>query len=603
MFSRKVTSRAFVYHKILPFTLYHYYSLLITNYYKSDQLHFQTPGMNNIPFSTLLLFFLLTGPSFVSPLYDGPLYDSTAYTKCKMQPEEPLYGGGIFKNESHFVGGSITNNIATNYVNGYIVPSLILHNLTQGTMYSFSIWVRIGGSSFAMIRASLETDKEAYECIGTVLAKSGCWSFLKGGFVLDWPSNLSTILFQNADGKDINIDVASQSLQPFTKQEWRVNQHYIINTRRKRAVTVHVSDSNGNIFQGAAINIEQISKDFPIGSAIAKTILGNLPYQNWFVKRFNAAVFENELKWYATEFEQGKVNYTIPDQMMQFVRANKIIARGHNIFWEDPKYTPAWIHNLTSIQLQSAVNSRIKSLMRQYKEEFIHWDVSNERLHFDFYEQRLGPNASLHFFETAHKSDPLATLFMNDFNVVETCSDANSTVDAYISRIRDMQKSDVFMGGIGLEGHFTKPNPPLIRAILDKLATLGLPIWLTEIDISKTLDKDTQAIYLEEVLREGFSHPSVNGIMLWTALHSKGCYQMCLTDNDFKNLPAGDVVDKLLEEWQTGLVEGTTDSHGSYSFYGFLGEYRINVKYGKRTVNSTFSLCKGEETRHFTITV
>lgn len=214
--------------------------------------------------------------------------------------------------------------------------------------------------------------------------------------------------------------------------------------------------------------------------------------QDWFVKRFNAAVFENELKWYATEPEKGNINYTIADQMLKFVRANKIIARGHNIFWEDPNYTPPWVRNLTGSELQSAVNSRIRSLMSKYKEEFIHWDVSNEMLHFDFYEQRLNSNATLHFFEMAHQSDPLATLFMNDYNVVETCSDVNSTVDAYISRIRELKRGGVSMDGIGLEGHFTIPNPPLIRAILDKLATLDLPIWLTEVDISKTLDKTTQ---------------------------------------------------------------------------------------------------------------
>ncbi|WVZ25268.1 hypothetical protein V8G54_003812 [Vigna mungo] len=63
--------------------------------------------------------------------------------------------------------------------------------------------------------------------------------------------------------------------------------------------------------------------------------------------------------------------------------------------------------------------------------------------------------------------------------------------------------------------------------------------------------------YLEQVLREGFSHPSVNGIMLWTAYHPNGCYQMCLTNKNFKNLPAGDV--------KTGRVEGVTNVHGSYS--------------------------------------
>ena len=178
--------------------------------------------------------------------------------------------------------------------------------------------------------------------------------------------------------------------------------------------------------------------------------------------------------------------------MLEFVRANQIVARGHNIFWEDPKYTPAWVRNLSGPALQSAVNNRIQSLMSKYKDEFVHWDVSNEMLHFDFYEQRLGPDATLHFYETAHQSDPLATLFMNDFNVVETCSDVNSTVDAYISRLRELSRGGATMSGIGLEGHFTIPNPPLIRAILDKLATLQLPIWLTEIDISNTLSKETQ---------------------------------------------------------------------------------------------------------------
>ncbi|KDO68005.1 hypothetical protein CISIN_1g036715mg [Citrus sinensis] len=360
---------------------------------------------------------------------------------------------------------------------------------------------------------------------------------------------------------------------------------------------MHVTNGHGDILQGAVIKIKQVSKDFPLGSAIASTILGNLPYQKWFVKRFNAAVFENELKWYATEAEQGKVNYTVADQMMEFVRANKLIVRGHNIFWENPKYNPTWVRNLTGFQLQSAVNSRIQSLMNKYKEEFIHWDVSNEILHFDFYEQRLGPKAALHFFQTAHQSDPLATLFMNEYNVVETCSDVNSMVDSYISRLRELRRSGVSTDGIGLQGHFTVPNLPLMRAIIDKMTTLKLPIWLTEVDISSKLSKEKQAVYLEQVLREGFSHPSVSGIMLWAALHPNGCYQMCLTDNNLQNLPAGDVVDKLLKECQTGEVTGHTDAHGSYSFYGFL----VSVKYGNRTANSTFSLCRGDETRHVTI--
>ncbi|XP_059428791.1 endo-1,4-beta-xylanase 5 isoform X1 [Corylus avellana] len=546
---------------------------------------------------TLLACFLLVIAPLLAASYDGPLYDHAAYTECKKEPEEALYKGGILRGQQLVsVHGSIVDSAS----NAAYFPAFIFYNLTQG-FYCFSSWVKIQGAESSLIRASLKTQDAMYNCIGTVIAKRGCWSFLKGGFVLTSPSDFSILYLQNWDNGNVNIAITSASLQPFTEQQWRTNQQYIINTQRKRAVTIHVSDGQGQRLQGAAISIEQISKDFPFGSAIAKTILGNLPYQNWFVKRFNAAVFENELKWYATEPEQGKVNYTIADQMLEFVRANQIIARGHNIFWEDPKYTPPWVRDLTGSELQSAVNSRIQSLMSNYKEEFIHWDVSNEMLHFDFYEQRLGSNATLSFYEIAHKSDPLATLVMNEFNVVETCSDVNSTVDTFISRLRELKRGGASMDGVGLEGHFTIPNPPLMRAIIDKLATLGLPIWLTEVDISNTLDKVSQSIYLEEVLREGFSHPSVNGIMLWTALHPNGCYRMCLTDNNFRNLPAGDVVDKLLKEWQTGEVKGETDEHGSYSFYGFLGEYKISVHYANRTAVSTLSLFQGDETRHYNI--
>uniref|UniRef100_A0A6N2L861 Uncharacterized protein n=1 Tax=Salix viminalis TaxID=40686 RepID=A0A6N2L861_SALVM len=114
---------------------------------------------------------------------------------------------------------------------------------------------------------------------------------------------------------------------------------------------------------------KHISKDFPFGSAIASTILENLPYQNWFVERFNAAVFENELR---------------------FASKGSTIRHGYR----------------TGPALKSVADSRFQSLMSKYKEEIIHCDVSNEMLHFDVYEQRLGPDATLNFYQIAYEADP-----------------------------------------------------------------------------------------------------------------------------------------------------------------------------------------------------
>ena len=63
-------------------------------------------------------------------------------------------------------------------------------------MEAYLKWKKIEGANSSHIRASLETENELYDCVGSVTAKKGCWSFLKGGFVLDSPSNLSILFFQ-----------------------------------------------------------------------------------------------------------------------------------------------------------------------------------------------------------------------------------------------------------------------------------------------------------------------------------------------------------------------------------------------------------------------
>ncbi|XP_078430574.1 glycosyl hydrolase family 10 protein [Wolffia australiana] len=524
-------------------------------------------------------------------------YNSAAYTECKASPEAPLYGGGILPD--------LARAVETNNETAASSPSYVLDNLATGTHYAFSCWVKIRGSEEAVVKARLATGNATIRCIGTALARSGCWSFLKGGFVLDSPpSDTSVLYFKNAGNRTAEISIASASLQPFTVEQWRAHQEENIRRTRKRVAAIHVVDSSGKPVSQAAVAVELVSKGFPLGSAIANTILDNPPYQAWFLERFNTAVFENELKWYATEPEPGQENYTTADQMLAFAQANGIALRGHNIFWEDPIYVPSWVRNLTGDPLERAVESRVSSLLGRYKGEFTQWDVNNEMLHYNFYEQRLGKNASARLFDAARRADPLATLFMNEFNVVETCDDDLSTVDAYVLRLNELvQRAGAPLAGVGLQGHFSRPNIPLMRAVLDKLATLGMPVWLTEVDISKKIDLETQGNYLEQVLREGFGHPAVEGIMLWTALHGGRCYQMCLTDGELRSLPAGSVVDKLLGEWQTRAVTGTSDEYGTFSFEAFLGEYRVRVISGNRSAESTLSLPQGNETKRLSIRI
>lgn len=80
-------------------------------------------------------------------------------------------------------------------------------------------------------------------------------------------------------------------------------------------------------------------------------------------------------------------------------------------------------------------------------------------------------------------------------------------------------------------------------------------------------------------MREGFAHPGVKGLVLWGAWHAKECYVMCLTDNKFKNLPVGDVVDKLIAEWKAVPKSAKTDAKGVFEAELFHGEYNVTVKH------------------------
>ena len=50
---------------------------------------------------------------------------------------------------------------------------------------------------------------------------------------------------------------------------------------------------------------------------------------------------------------------------------------------------------------------------------------------------------------------------------------------------------------------------------LDTLATVGVPIWATELSVSVD-DDNTRADYYERALRALYGHPAVEGIMFWS---------------------------------------------------------------------------------------
>lgn len=85
---------------------------------------------------------------------------------------------------------------------------------------------------------------------------------------------------------------------------------------------------------------------------------------------------------------------------------------------------------------------------------------------------------------------------------------------------------------------------------------------------------------MDQILQEIHGHPAVNGIIIWSAWSPSGCYRMCLTDNNFRNLATGNVVDKFMKGLAHEGLQVTTDSNGFFTASLYHGDYEGEISDG-----------------------
>ncbi|XP_052169554.1 endo-1,4-beta-xylanase 4-like [Oryza glaberrima] len=533
-------------------------------------------------------------------------YDHTASIECLRDPMKPLYNGGIIQNgefNSGLMGWSTHRDIKAGLssspsgnkfavvqradsLSGAAVPSRSVYQKIQlqgDTHYSLSAWLQVSAGA-AHVKAFVKTPNGERVVAGSVSAQSGCWSMLKGGMTA-YSSGPGQIFFESDAPVDIWLD--SVSLQPFTFDEWDAHRQQSAAKVRRSTVRVVVRGADGAPMANATVIVELLRAGFPFGNTLTKEILDLPAYEKWFTSRFTVATFENEMKWYSTEWTQNNEDYRVADAMLKLAQKYNIKIRGHNVFWDDQNSQMKWVTPLNLDQLKAAMQKRLKSVVTRYAGKVIHWDVVNENLHFNFFETKLGPNASPMIYNQVGALDKNAILFMNEFNTLEQPGDPNPVPSKYVAKMKQIQSypgNSALKLGVGLESHFSTPNIPYMRSALDTLAQLKLPMWLTEVDVVKG---PNQVKFLEQVLREGYAHPSVNGMIMWAAWHAKGCYVMCLTDNSFKNLPVGTLVDKLIAEWKTHKTAATTGADGALELDLPHGDYNLTVSHPSLGTNAT----------------
>ncbi|MCQ2097642.1 MAG: endo-1,4-beta-xylanase [Fibrobacter sp.] len=454
--------------------------------------------------------------------------------------------------------------------------------LADSTYYTLSFVARGNMAMNAVVQGGPDTEYKQKESASYALTPE--WQTYSMTFLADQKGyGLNNVTFQVGIQKGwMQIDNVAISMQGDLDTTWYAEADTRIDEIRKADFEVKANP-------GEEVSVKLLQHDFPFGTALAFYGPDKDSTEQWYKaaakKYFWHAVTENQFKWPEYERKEGKPLREEMDRYVKFTQENGWTLRGHALYWAHQGYgfDKHFSNPNKASQCEDfgkKLKARIDRDLKEYKGKIVEYDVWNEPIHEMYTTNLCGINYLDSAFIWAHQADPEAILYINDYQVV-----AAGETDRYMSLIKGMLDRNVPVMGIGVQCHFgTRPVvPALIRERLDKLATLGLPIKVTELDFGAwdkglTLTEEEQASEYEKVLRTLFSHPAVNGIVMWGFWDNRHWVQNGgIIRADGSEKPAATKIYDLWHKTWTTEATATADENGVAKFRGFKGKYQVTV--------------------------
>jgi endo-1,4-beta-xylanase len=269
----------------------------------------------------------------------------------------------------------------------------------------------------------------------------------------------------------------------------------------------------------------------------ARQITGDRPFLDLVRQEAGLVVAENEMKWQVmNRGSPGDDDFAPADTIANFAAANGLVLRGHNLLWYHR--TPSWYFDLTDRREQErAVIDHIGQLAGRYRGRIHSWDVVNEPiepkdgrpdgLRTAVFLETLGPEYLELAYHTARDTDPDARLVVNEYDVELDAPEQEARRIALLRLLERMRRAGTPVDAVGIQAHLTAAggppfSAPLLRRFLADIASLGLTIQITELDVTDEhapaevevrdgLVADTYRRFLDAALDE----PAVKMVVTW----------------------------------------------------------------------------------------
>ncbi len=387
---------------------------------------------------------------------------------------------------------------------------------------------------------------------------------------------------------------------------WRQAAAERIEKFRKGDLTLRFVGPNGQPIANADVTVRMTRLAFNLGTAVnSSSILDEsnpdfARYREILAANYNQIVFENEMKW--PRWANPKHNPESTLRALDWLDERGITARGHVMIWPSWGKMPGFMEEMKNDKpaLRKAVFDNIARQTRLMKGRFVEWDVSNELYaHHDLLDV-LGWEELVKWYRAAEAGAPGVQLFYNDYTMFHL---DEAGPDHFFNTVKTLLEKGAPVHGIGEQAHIGgTPAPiPLVIERLDRFATLGLPITITEFDMS-TADEDFQASYLRDFMTAVFANPATIGVVQWGFWEGQHWFPTAaLWNRDWTIRKHGQTyVDLVNNEWRTDAT-GRTNSDGAFQTRAFLGDYDVTVSHNGKSETTRVKFAAGTPAQTITL--
>jgi endo-1,4-beta-xylanase len=279
--------------------------------------------------------------------------------------------------------------------------------------------------------------------------------------------------------------------------------------RDRRLQALNDPNRNFTVSEGLSLKQRAANKGIIYGSTSRKiALLNDEQYAAAIVENCGLLVPEWEFKWTAGNVrlrpDAETFDFIAADWMANFAAKHNLLLRGHTLVWH--LSLPPWFEEtINSKNAAPLLENHIQTFVGRYAGKIHSWDVVNEvidpkdgrddGLRLSPWLEALGDNYIDLAFRLTAVADPQALLVYNEFGLEYDNREQEAKRTAVLRLLEKLKSQGTPIHALGIQAHLSpsdnKFNPEKFRKFLEEVASLGLKIMITELDVvDKKLPKD-----------------------------------------------------------------------------------------------------------------